>query len=165
LLLSIKVKRKERTGSAVAVTSKRAITALHGYAKLQSKISLRTRNGTALKGIIDFLIFSRDEVDIAVIVLDDGNFITHFIPWSEEPVVLTQKVTVIGLKFSVKSDEVYPYARTSSVDMIEGGNSTLFQAQYYNFDGCSGTGVVTALKNGAIAVVGVHVASHDKAYP
>jgi hypothetical protein len=149
------------TGSAVAVTNKRALTALHGYANLESKIDLRTRRGTNLKGIVEFVLFSRDLVDIAVILLDDGNFFENFIPWSEEPVALTQNVTVVGLKFSRNNDEVVPYARKTSVDMIEGGDSTLFQAQYYNFDGCSGTGVVTSLLNGVFAVVGVHIASHD----
>ena len=161
MLLTVKIDGKDNSGSAVAVTRNRALTALHGHVKLNHEIALRTRNGTILKGKIEFVRFTRDVVDIAVILLDDGSFFEHYIPWSDEPVYLTQPILVVGLRYSHGTDMVMPYARTTNVDMIENGDSTLFQATYYNFNGCSGTGVVTSLRDGVCEVVGVHIASHD----
>jgi hypothetical protein len=162
LILNVKNKRGvEMVGSAVAVTNKRALTALHGIIKVKTKVTLRTRRGFLHRGVIEFVKFSPDEVDIAVILLDDGDAFENFIPWSAPPVYLTQFVTVVGLKYSGNSDEVLPYAQSTSVLMVEGGDSTLFQAQYYNFEGCSGTGIVTTLVGGQVVLIGVHVASHD----
>jgi hypothetical protein len=152
---------KKMSGSAIAVTEKRALTALHGMIEVKTKVTLRTRKGIHLKGVIEFVKFSVDEVDIAVILLDDGHDFEKFISCFAPPVYLTQLVTVVGLKYSGKSDEVLPYAQSTSVIMVEGGDSTLFQAQYYNFEGCSGTGIVTTLVGGEVVLIGVHVASHD----
>eukprot|EP01035_Chromulina_nebulosa_P035079 gene35079-47134_t len=78
-------------------------------------------------------------VDIAVILLGVGSEFNHFIL------------------------SLFTYARSTTVDIIEEffPSSALFQAQYYNFDGCSGAGVVTTTVNNIVKVVGVHVASHE----
>ncbi len=102
-------------------------------------------------------------IDIAVILLDVGSEFNHFVPSNDRPVVLTQHITVVGLKYPSVGDIVNTYARSTTVDMIEefGSSSALFQAQYYSFDGCSGAGVVTTTVDNIVKVVGVHVASHE----
>ncbi len=60
LILNVKNKREvEMVGSAVAVTNKRALTALHGIIKVKTKVTLRTRRGFLLRGVIEFVKFSR----------------------------------------------------------------------------------------------------------
>ena len=151
------------SASAVAISKKRALTALHGKIPLNSPVQVTTRNGAHFSGIVEFERFEKNMVDIAVILLDVGSEFNHFIPWIDQPVVLTQHITVVGLKYASVGDIVNTYARSTTVDMIEefGPNSALFQAQYYSFDGCSGAGVVTTTVNNVAKVVGVHVASHE----
>mmetsp|Transcript_30605 Transcript_30605/g.41913 ORF Transcript_30605/g.41913 Transcript_30605/m.41913 type:complete len:274 (+) Transcript_30605:121-942(+) len=151
------------TASAVAISRRRALTALHGKVPLNSPVQITTRNGVHLSGIVEFERFEENMVDIAVILLDVGSEFSHFIPWIDKPVVLTQYITVVGLKYGHVGDTVNTYARITTVDMIEefGPRSALFQAQYYSFDDCCGAGVVTATVNNIVKVVGVHVASHD----
>ena len=151
------------SASAVAVSKKRALTALHGKIPLNSPVQVTTRNGVHFSGIVEFERFEKNMVDIAVILLDVGSEFNHFIPWIDKPVVLTQHITVVGLKYASVGDIVNIYARSTTVDMIEefGSSSALFQAQYYSFDGCSGAGVVTTTVNNVVKVVGVHVASHE----
>lgn len=124
---------------------------------------MKTRNGIQLFGTLEFERFEVNIVDIAVILLDPAYEFEHFISWTDQPVVLTQEITVVGLKYSTASDTINVYAKRTAVDMIEnfGSGSALFQASYYSFEGCSGTGVVTAAVNGVAKVVGVHVASHE----
>lgn len=163
LILSIKVKRKTFSASGVAISDKRALIALHGIIPINSPVTVTTRNGTKISGRVEFERFERNMVDVAVIVLDSSAVFNHFMPYSDQPVRLAQPIAVVGLKYASVGDSVSTYARVSSVDSIEelGDNSALFQAQYYNFDGCSGTGVITATVGNVLRVVGVHVASHD----
>jgi hypothetical protein len=102
-----------------------------------------------------------NEVDIPVILLYDGFAFENFIPWSAPPVYLIQYVNVVGLKYSGKADDVHPYVLSTSVIMVEGGDSTLFQARNYNFESCSGTEIVTTLVGGQVVLIGVRIASHD----
>lgn len=156
-------KEVTNSASAVAISLRRAVTALHGKIPLNSPVQITTRSGVHLSGIVEFERFEKDMVDIAVILLDVGSEFNHFIPWIEQPVVLTQSITVVGIRYANAGDTVNTYARVTTVDMIEefGPSSALFQAQYYSFDGCSGAGVVTATVNNIVKVVGVHVASHE----
>ena len=151
------------SASAVAISNRRALTALHGMIPLNLPVQVTTRNGVQLSGILEFERFEENMVDIAVILLDVGSEFNHFIPWIDQPVVLTQHITVVGLKYGSVGDVINTYARSTTVDMIEefGPRSALFQAQYYSFDGCSGAGVVTTTVNNTVKVVGVHVASHE----
>jgi hypothetical protein len=158
-----KSKTVTSSASAVAVSKRRALTALHGKIPLNWPVQLTTRSGDHFSGIVEFERFEENMVDIAVILLDAGSEFIHFIPWIDRPVQLTQPITVVGLKYSRVGDAVDVYARRTAVDMIEniGSSSALFQAQYYSFEGCSGAGVVTTTVNNAVKVVGVHVASHE----
>lgn len=165
LILSIKVKRKTFSASGVAISEKRALTALHGMVPLNTLVTITTRNGTKISGRVEFERFERDMVDVAVIVLDQDSsaVFNHFMPYSDQPVRLAQPIAVVGLKYASVGDTVNTYARLSSVESIEelGDSSALFHAQYYNFDGCSGTGVITAVVGNVLRVVGVHLASHN----
>lgn len=173
LILSVTIAGKKVAGkkpkpvtfsaSAVAISTKRALTALHGKIPLNSPVQVTTRNGVHFSGIVEFERFEENMVDIAVILLDGDSEFNHFIPWVDQPVVLTQNITIVGLKYGSIGDIVNTYARRTTVDMIEhfGPNSALFQAQYYSFDGCSGAGVVTTNVRNIVKVVGVHVASHE----
>jgi hypothetical protein len=163
----VKKKRKISTQSyslsGVAISRKRAVTALHGCFQLGTQVKVITRNGTVLFGRVEFEEFAPDMVDIATIALEDEFEFTHFIECSFERVQLLQKLVVIGLKYGSCGDAVFPYARSTSVEMIEevGDDSALFQASYYSFDGCSGAGVVTKVVNSIPKLIGVHVASHE----
>ena len=94
-------------------------------------------------------------VDIAVILLGVGSEFNHFIL----SLLCWPKIS----KYASAGDIVSTYARSTTVDIIEEffPSSALFQAQYYNFDGCSGAGVVTTTVHNIVKVVGVHVASHE----
>lgn len=151
------------SASAVAISKRRALTSLHGKIPLNTRVKITTRNGVHLAGKVEFERFEKNMVDIAVILLDSTLAYTHYIDCTNQRVKLTQDITVVGLKYSIVGDTVNTYARRTTVDMIEefGPTSALFQAQYYSFDGCSGTGVVTVTENNVVKVVGVHVASHE----
>jgi hypothetical protein len=163
LILSIKVQKKTFSLSGVAISNKRALTALHGRVPVNTPVTITTRNGTKIIGRVEFERFEKNMVDVAVIVLGSSTVFNDFMPYSDQPVRLAQPIAVIGLRYSSFCDTVGTYAQISAVESIEnlGDNSALFQAQYYNFDGCSGTGVITAAVGNVLRVVGVHVASHD----
>ena len=151
------------SASGVAISRKRALTALHGKVPLGHPITVTTRNGTQLNGHVEYEKFEENLVDIAVILLDDASEFPNFVEWTDEPVKLTQEIIIVGLKYSSFGDAVNPYAKKSSVDMIEefGIDSAFLQAAYYSFDGCCGTGVVTSLIDHSVKVIGVHIASHE----
>ena len=163
LILTMKMKKCECSASGVAISSKRALTALHGKIPVGTRVDIRTRNGTKLFGVVEFERFEPNLVDIAVILLDSPSSFEHFMVPCLQPVVLDQPLRVIGLKYAAIGDSVSTYVRRSYVEMIEeyGDSSALFQAQYYSFDGCSGAGVVTVAVGNRLEVVGVHVASHE----
>lgn len=164
LILHIQVTgRKELSGSAVAISNRRAVTAVHGIIEVNKEVQVVTRRGIQLSGRIEFQRFESNIVDIAVIVLDEGSEFRDYLPWTQTKVRLTQPIAVIGLKYASVGDYIGEYVRKSAVDSIEkfDPNCALFQASYYNFDGCSGTGVVTTEVDGKLVVVGVHVASHN----
>lgn len=174
LILSIKVETSTKKGrkktlltyscSAVAVSCKRALTALHGKVPLNNEVKVTTRNGSVFWGKVVFEKFEESMVDIAVVQLnkDSGEF-QHFVEWSSERVFLTQELYVIGLTYGSYNDHSFAYARKTTVDVIEelGPESALFQASYYSFQSCSGAGVIASLVNGVAKVVGVHIASHE----
>lgn len=167
LILHFEIKTKKgtstATGSAVAISNRRAVASLHGTIKLNTKCELITRRGIRLSGKVEFEKFEANVVDIAVIVLDEESEFSDYLPHTRTKVELLQHITVIGLKYLSVSDHIGEYAHQSAVNSIEDfqPECALFQASYYNFDGCSGTGVATAVVSGKLVVVGVHVASHD----
>ena len=102
------------SASAVAISDRRALTALHGMIGLGSPVRIRTRNGTFLSGVVEFERFDENMVDIAVILLDVGLKFNNFMLWSDQPVVLTQLITVVGLNYGTVSDIMNTYARRQS---------------------------------------------------
>jgi len=162
IILTMKMKKFECFAGGVAISSKRALTALHGKIPVGTRVDIKTRNGTKLFGVVEFERFESSMVDIAVILLDSPSSFEYFVVPCLQPVVLDQPLRVIGLKYAAIGDSVSTYVRRSYVEMIEeyGDSSALFQAQYYSCDGCSGAGVVTVAVGNRLEVVGVHVTSH-----
>jgi hypothetical protein len=147
-------------GSAVAISECLALTAFHGKLNVNASVTVRTAKGVSLSAKVVFVQFEINVVDIAVVQLDskDKKF-DCFVPPCKTRVRLEQPIHVIGLR-ATTHDSVDQYSKISNVELIE-QDTTFFQACYYNFEGCSGTGVVTTLVNGRFEVVGVHVAIHD----
>ncbi len=146
----------------MAVSKTLALTALHSPVERGTVVELTTINGTKLAGKVVVSCFEENLVDIALVQLNNPFNFDNFVPWSNEPVRLAQDILVVGLRYETFGEQLAPYARKSSVDLIEKSfGSALFQASYYNFDGCSGAGVVTTKRNGTLSVIGVHVASHE----
>lgn len=163
LILSIGIDENLFSASGVAISSKRALTALHGKIPLHTPVDVTTRNGKKMSGKVEFERFEENLVDVAVIKLEATSEFDHYIAHCDEPVKLDQPLKVVGLKYATIGDSVSHYVRRTCVEMIEEfcETSALFQAQYYSLDGCSGTGVVTAVYGKALKVVGVHVASNE----
>ena len=129
-------------GSAVAISNCLALTAFHGICDVGDQINVITRTGKTRLALVVFVAFERDVVDIAVVKLvsieDKFDF---FVPPCMSRVRLEQSIHVVGLRETSRYS-VDPYSIISNVLLIE-SESTLFHTSYYNFDGCSGTGVIT----------------------
>jgi hypothetical protein len=147
-------------GNAVAIPECLALTAFHGLLNVNDIVTVRTAKGVSLSTKFVFVRFQINVVDIAVVklVLKDEKF-NCFVPPCKRLVLLEQPIHVIGLR-ATTHDSVDQYSKIFNVELIE-RETTFFQASYYNFDGCSGTGVVTTMVNDRFKVVGVHVATHD----
>ena len=157
LIMKLKREGKVSAGHAVAISNKRALTALHGLVALKTSIEFRTKTGVALTGTVEYVKFEEELVDIAVVVLDDNLYFEKFLPWRTPKVTITQPILCFGLKNG--GDSTAPFALTANVNLIENEtDSALFQSTYYSYDGCSGAGIVTTLKNNILSVVGVHIA-------
>jgi hypothetical protein len=153
-------------GNAVAITKTRALTALHGRIPVGTKVTVITRHGKTFKSTLVFEKFQKDCVDIAVLQLSPGDVFDAHIPISDKCVHVEDEIHVVGLR-EVNTDYEM-FSRVTRVELIENRiGSTLFQSSYYSTAGDSGAGVVTVLQrkwfsfSSELAVVGVHVASHD----
>ena len=160
-----KTKRAEVTlGCAVAVSENLAITALHGKFKKGTKVVLTTRKGKQIDGILDLIIFENDLVDIAVIKLQAGAVFSSYIPFAKSPVSLGQEILVTGLAPDMHGNALPSMHHAHVICIEELDGSALFQSTYVAFDGLSGAGVISKhdVTTGAVSVVGVHVAKHDR---
>ena len=161
LILKVTIQSREAVGHAVAISSKRALSALHGLVKIDEKVKVITNRGVTLTGRVEFAEYTETLVDIAVIILDENIYFEDFLPWTPRPVNLTQPLVVIGLRAESNSDNFSPCGLTTSVFFISRRlGSSFFLSSYYSFDDCFRPGIVTATINGIISVVGVHIASH-----
>lgn len=124
-----KTKTTLYSSSAIAVSNTRALASLHGKIPLNTPVKLTTRRGIPLTGKEEFEKYEQSMVDIAVILLDLTSNFDCTIPWTDQPVRLTQPICVVGLKYGSVSDSINAYARNTSVDMIEdfGESSALFK--------------------------------------
>jgi hypothetical protein len=147
-------------GNAVAITSTKALTALHGMSTIGADAKLVDYNGQERKVKVIFEAFVELEVDIAVVELEAGEIeFSVFIPVCSERVRLLQPIVVIGMKPGI-SDDSSVYAARGEVSFIE-TTVPLFHSTYACHDGLSGAGVIVAVEGGSFHVVGVHVAAHD----
>jgi hypothetical protein len=150
-------------GDAVAVSSRRALTALHGSGSIGDPVQLFDATGRPRHGTVIFSQFEELKCDVSLIELDarEPCFETY-IPPAQHEVKLEQEIRIIGLLPSLL-DPDSKYTRISRVAAVFGieEGSTLFRTQYYSEDGLSGAGIITTLDEGHLRLVGVHVASHD----
>ena len=147
-------------GNAIAVTKRKALTALHGHGKVNDVVTLVNSHGTELKGKVCFCRYELNKVDMAVIVLDGGvpDFTVH-VPICVTRVVHGQKLLVLG---KVYMDELLEDFVTEAQVMVIGSESTLFRSSYQCDSGLSGAGImVVPNKSGECHVVGVHVGAND----
>jgi hypothetical protein len=147
-------------GNAVAVSSTKALTALHGLVPTGSALVIRDSRGKEYHGHVGLSVFEADKHDIAVITLLDGHRFTHFKPFSRTEVKLGQALHIFSYTRDIH-DHYRPSYKRAYVATIEDGTS-LFQSEYYSTEGMSGSGVLISDIDGDMSVVGVHVASHEK---
>jgi hypothetical protein len=148
-------------GNAVAVTSTKALTALHGKSIRGDDVELIDCQGKKRNARVIFSAFVALQVDIAVVELcNDETPFAVFIPICDKPVRLLQSIIVVGVKSGLSDTGSSVYASHGEVTFIE-PSGTLFQSTYACHDGLSGAGVIVAIEGGMFHVVGVHVASHD----
>ena len=149
-------------GNAVAISPYRALTALHHLAKIGTPVCLKDIHGKVFSGVVGFCAFEKDNVDIAVLELDQkGPQFATSTPVAQERVHLNQDINVVGLAI-VANGDAETFSNRCTVQVIEKREgSTLFRSAYYYAQGFSGAGVITAMRSGIYHVVGVHVAAHD----
>ena len=153
----------ESTGNAVAIDSKRALTALHVDVKINTILTLRTMNGHKLNARVVFCAFSEHEFDIAVVELLPGEAdFLHFVELARRPVIIGQYMTILGMKKNIHDDLGY-YRATCQANFIDPSeNSAIIQSDYTSHKGLSGAGIFVIIEDGQYHLVGVHVASHDE---
>ena len=112
--------------------------------KIGTSISVKDCHGIFFNAVVGFVAFEKDNVDIAVLVLEStGPHFQHWTSVSFEPVKLLQEVNIVGLQTTMH-DEIEVFAEKCSVRCIESRiGSTLFQSTYYAAQGFSGSGIVT----------------------
>jgi hypothetical protein len=147
-------------GNAVAVSSTKALTALHGLVPPGPALAIRDSRGKGYHGRVGLSVFEADKHDIAVITLLGGHRFTHFKPFSRTAVKLGQALHIFSYTRDIH-DHYRPAYKRTYVATIEDGTS-LFQSEYYSTEGMSGCGVLVSDIDGDFSIAGVHVASHDK---
>lgn len=147
-------------GNAVAVTSTKALTALHGKSGAGDDVELIDGTGQKRRATVIFSKFVELQVDIAVVELCDGEDVFPVcIPISTHSARLLQPIIVVGITSGL-DDTATVYAAQGQVTLIE-PTGALFRSTYACHDGLSRAGVIVAIEDGTFHVVGVHVASHD----
>lgn len=148
-------------GNAVAISRTLALTAVHDKGKIGDTVTLRTKQGVILPGVIVFYAYTKDLIDIAVVELTSSDEFSCNLSVNFEELRIAQQIFVVGLKVGA-FDESMQVVHPCYVNAIERATgSAMFQSNYTSFDGLSGAGVVTKVVGNTYKVVGVHVASHD----
>jgi hypothetical protein len=153
----------DHIGNVIAVSETKALSALHGLAKLGDEVTLTDGNGVTRKGSVVFIKFESCKVDIALIELNVGQSFPFFVTPCHRPLKLQDRIFVIGVTSSVTgSGDTVIYLNEAKVTGIEKGtDNTLCWADYAAKDGLSGAGIVIALEEGQYRTAGVHIGTHD----
>lgn len=152
----------EKSGNAVAIDSRRALTALHSSVAIGTDLSVRTQHGNLRMVKVVFCLFVEQDVDIAVIELDttEPNF-EIYVSVARRRVFLGQNMTIFGMKKN-NHDELGFYRADCQANYIDPNESSaIIQSDYTGHDGLSGAGVITVIEDGQHHLVGIHVASGD----
>ena len=141
---------------------KKLLTALHGYFQKNSVFEIVDRHGNSRQGVVKESWYSANIVDIALIELnEDSTSFDIFMPVYTTPVKLGDDLNVISRR-AVDTPEEYTECFEKSAVTAVIRNTALIHSTYYAEAGMSGCGVVTTRIGNKFALVGVHVASHDK---
>jgi hypothetical protein len=117
-------------GNAVAVTSTKVLTALHGEVNLGDKVKLTDSKGKIHNASVIFSLYEESIVDIAVVALCDGEKeLPVVIPICNHKVSLLQPIIVVVMKSGLTDTGSSAYAAHGEVTCIE-PESPLFQSQY-----------------------------------
>jgi hypothetical protein len=148
-------------GNAVAVTSTKVLTALHGDVDIGAEVKLTDSKGKVRNARVIFSQYQQSIVDIAVVALCYGEEeFPVVIPICAHKVSLLQPIIVVAMKSGLTDTGSSAYAAHGEVTFIE-PESPLFQSQYSCNRGFSGAGVIIAVEGGVFHVVGVHVGTAD----
>lgn len=138
--------------NAVAVSKTKALTSLHGDASLHQEVELLDCRGMRRRGIITFVQFAENVVDIALIELIGDRSFEFYIPVFKGKVALGMEFHVLGCTTSLVGDETLAYYESGKIISVE--PTTLVRASYYSEDGISGAGIIVAVEHGSFHVLG-----------
>jgi hypothetical protein len=156
---TIIIKINSETGNGVALSNKKAVTAVHGGYHVGQVVQVIDIHGHTKNGIISFMKYEASKVDIAVVELTGSDTFDHFIPFHTQPVKIGKDINVISLSEDGIGESTESYQRTVVQKIIR--NTAIFHASYYATEAMSGCGVVTIPEDGHYSVVGVYVGKHN----
>jgi hypothetical protein len=153
---------KDSRGNAIAITSSKALSALHNCCAVGELVTLIDSHGHSRIALVKFAKCEEMLVDIALLELQvDQRPFSSFVPIATAPVKLLQRLYVIGRVPSLTADETIPVTASCEVNSIH-FRGTLFRSNYTGYDGLSGAGIVVVERiNNQYRLAGVHVATHD----
>ena len=153
-------------GNAVAVTSTKALCALHNSCPVDKLVRLVDSHGHSRVAVVTFAKYEENLVDIALLELqfDQPPFNT-FVPIATAPVSYLQKLYIIGRTTDISSRETIPVTAECQVNVIH-AEGALFRSTYTGYDGLSGAGVVVVERiNNDFLLAGVHIGTQDHTVP
>lgn len=154
------IKIKNKTGNGVAVSEKKAVTAVHGVFQVGQVVQMIDIHGRAKNGIISFMKYETSKVDIAVVELTGSDIFDHFIPFHSQPVKIDKSLRVISLSDDGTGEFTERIQRTAVEKVIR--NTAIIHTTYSSTEGMSGGGIVTIPEGSHFSVVGIHVGSHKE---
>ncbi len=149
-------------GNAVAVTSTKALCALHDSCPLGECVSLVDSHGHSRNAKVTFARYEENLVDIALLELqpDQPPFNT-FVAIATAPVKLLQEIYVFGRTPEPASGETIAISDKCYVNSIH-RSGALFRSNYTGYDGLSGAGIIVVERiNNQFLLAGVHIGTDD----
>ena len=147
----------------MAVTTKKALCALHGKCLVGDVVSLIDSHGIRRIAVVRFQKFETNRVDIALLVLSEGEeLFKTFVPIADTAVKLLDELYVFGRTTDPGAgiDTMTVVCGTGRVNAIQEG--ALIRSFYTGYDGLSGAGVVILeIIDNEFRLAGVHVATND----
>lgn len=157
---TIHIKINLETRNGVAISEKKAVTAVHGKYSVGQVMDIVNIHGHSKHGTINFVLYEASKHDIAVVELTDFDAFDHFIPFRTQPLEIDKELRIIGLRDVGNGEYTESVRRTAMEESIK--DTSIFHATYYATEGLSGAGaVVTITEGGCCYVVGVYVGKHD----